>query len=229
MSPTGLHEVFTRSGWLSTLPERKRIALLGASETRVIPAGSTLYGLEDPPGGIYGIADGFVDALAAPGPFQMRLVHVAGAGWWVGEASVVSRSDRRVELRARTNVTAAYIAAPSLERLAHQDPSVWRDIAALTVRHLDMSMLYAAAFASADLKLRLLVTLMRIVGPAIESGGSIHLPLGQSDLAELTGLSRNTISRLLARLSEDRCIERNYGSITVNLNLLKSLLVRHSP
>ena len=229
MTPTGSHEVLTRSGWLSTLPERKRRTLLGASETRLISAGSTLYGVEDPPGGIYGIADGFVDVLAAPGPFQMRLVHVAGAGWWTGEAAVASRSGRRVELRARTDVTAAYIAAPSLERLAHQDPSIWRDIAALTVRHLDTTMLYAAAFASADLKLRLLVTLMRIVGPATDQGGSVHLPLGQSELAELTGLSRNTISRLLASLSDDLCVERHYGSITVNLNLLQSLLARHCP
>jgi CRP-like cAMP-binding protein len=229
MTPPKAYEALSQIGWLGTLPENTRRSLLGACELRHVPANSTLYGLDDPPGGIYGIADGFVDVLAAPGPFQMRLVHVASAGWWVGEAAAASRSGRRVELRTRTDVTAAYIAARKLERLADQDPSIWRDIAALTVRHLDTTMLYAASFASADLRLRLLMALMRIIGPAMDLGGSLNLPLGQAELAELTGLSRNTISRLLSKLSDDGCVDRHYGSVTVNLNRLKSLADTASP
>lgn len=197
--------------------------MLDASELRQVDANSTLYGLEDPPGGIYGIAEGFVDVLAAPGPFPMRLVHVASVGWWAGEAAAVTRSGRRVELKTRTNVTAAYISARNLERIARQNPVLWRDIATLTVSHLDTTMLYAASFASSDLKLRLLMTLARIIGPSIDLNNSLTLPLGQSDLAELTGLSRNTVSRLLSKLSQQRCVERHYGSITVDVNRLKAL------
>jgi CRP/FNR family transcriptional regulator, cyclic AMP receptor protein len=229
MTPPKAYEALSQIGWLGTLPENTRRSLLGASELRHVPANSTLYGLEDPPGGIYGIANGFVDVLAAPGPFQMRLVHVASAGWWVGEAATASRSGRRVELRTRTNVTAAYLEARNLERLAGQDPAIWRHIAALTVRHLDTTMLYAASFASTDLRLRLLTALARIVGPAMELGGSCSLPLGQAELAELTGLSRNSISRLLSKLSDDGCVERHYGSVTVNVNCLKSLADNVSP
>lgn len=218
------HEALLRIGWLSSLSAKSRRSLLDASELRHVPANSTLYSLEDPPGGIYGIADGFVDVLAAPGPFPMRLVHVASVGWWVGEAAAVSRSGRRVELTTRTNVTATYVSATNLERLAGQDPVIWRDIAALTVRHLDTTMLYAASFASTDLKLRLLMTLARIIGPSIDLSSSLTLPIGQSDLAELTGLSRNTVSRLLSRLSQQRCVERHYGSITIDVNRLKALV-----
>lgn len=218
------HQALLRIGWLSSLSEKSRRGLLDASELRHVPANSTLYGLEDPPGGVYGIADGFVDVLAAPGPFQMRLVHVASVGWWVGEAAAVSQSTRRVELKTRTNVTAAYVSARNLERLAGQDPVIWRDVAALTVRHLDTIMLYAASFASTDLKLRLLMTLARIIGPSIELSNSLTLPIGQSDLAELTGLSRNTVSRLLSKLSQQRCVERHYGSITIDVNRLKALV-----
>jgi DNA-binding MarR family transcriptional regulator len=90
-------------------------------------------------------------------------------------------------------------------------------------------MLYAASFASADLKLRLLMAFMRIIGPAMDLRGSLNLPLGQVELAELTGLSRNTISRLLSKLSDDGCVERHYGSVTVNVNRLKSLADTASP
>ena len=223
MTRSQAHGALSQIGWLGTLPKETRNSLLGASELCNLPANSTLYGLDDPSGGIYGIADGFVDVLAAPGPFQLRLVHVASVGWWIGEAAAASRSGRRVELRTRTNVMAAYIAARNLDRLAEQNPAIWRDIAALTVRHLDMAMLYAASFASTDLKLRLLMALVRIVGPAIDLGNSFHLPLGQAELAELSGLSRNTISRLLAQLSDVGCVERHYASLSVNVNCLKSL------
>ncbi len=222
--PPKAREALLRIGWLGSLSENTGKILLDAAELRHVPTNSTLYGLEDPPGGIYGIADGFVDVLAAPGPFPMRLVHVASVGWWVGEAAAVSRTARRVELTTRTNVTAAYVSARNLERLAGQDPDIWRDIAALTVRHLDTTMLYAASFASTNLKLRLLMTLARIIGPSIDLSGSLTLPIGQSDLAELTGLSRNTISRLLSKLCQQGCVERHYGSITVDVNRLKTLV-----
>lgn len=218
------HEALFRIGWLGSLSETTRRTMLNASELRHVPANSTLYGLEDPPGGIYGIADGFVDVLAAPGPFPMRLVHVASVGWWVGEAAAVTRSGRRVELKTRTNVTVAYLSARNLERLAGQDPLLWRDIAALTVRHLDTTMLYAASFASTDLMLRLLMTFARVIGPSIDLSSSLTVPIGQSDLAELTGLSRNTISRLLSALSQQGCVETHYRSITVDVNRLKALV-----
>lgn len=217
-------EELSRIGWLGSLSTDTRKRLMSVVELRRIPSDSTLYRMEDPPGGLYGVAAGFVDVLAAPGPFQMRLVHVAGSGWWVGEAAAASRSGRRVELKARTDVTAAYIAWPSLERLASKDPSIWRGIAALTVRHLDLTMLYAASFASTDLMLRLLMALMRTIGPSLELGGTFTLPLGQADLAELTGLSRNTVSRLLAKLSAEGCVERHYASLTVDASLLQELV-----
>ena len=217
-------EILLRIGWLSTLPKQVQKNLLDVSEIRNSPAKSLLYSLEDPPGGLYGIVDGFVDVLAAPGPFQMRLVHVAGPGWWTGEAAAVSRGGRRVEVHTRTNATTIYIPAPSLERLGERDPAIWRQLATLTVRHLDLTMLYAASFASTDLVLRLLMALMRTIGPSIELGGTFSLPMGQADLAELTGLSRNTVSRLLARLSDEGCVERHYASLTVNASCLKKLI-----
>ncbi len=224
MIPAKAHQVLSRSGWLSTQPKETQEQLLAASEVRNLPAHCTVYSLDDPPGGIYGIAEGFVDVLAAPGPFRMRLVHVASVGWWAGEAAAASLTTRRVELRTRTNVTAAYISGWKLDRVAEQDPAIWRNLAVLTARHLDMAMLYAASFASDDLKLRLVMALVRSIGPAMETGGSVILPLGQAELAELTGLSRNTISRQLAQLSDDGCVERHYGSITVNVDCLKSLV-----
>jgi CRP/FNR family cyclic AMP-dependent transcriptional regulator len=229
MNTQTVHQVLSRTGWLSSQPLGFQARFLEASEIRSLPPNSTVYGLDDPPGGVYGIADGFVDVLAAPGPFSARLVHVASAGWWVGEAAAATLTTRRVELRSRTQITVAYIAAWKLDRMAECDPTIWRNLASLTVRHLDSAMLYAASFASADLKLRVLVTLMRIIGPALDRGGSMELPIGQAELAELTGLSRNTITRLLSKLSDDGYLKRNYGSVTVNVNRLKSILHTASP
>ena len=71
------HEELSRIGWLGSLSTDTRKRLMSVAELRSIPSGSTLYRMEDPPGGLYGVAAGFVDVLTAPGPFQMRLVHVA--------------------------------------------------------------------------------------------------------------------------------------------------------
>lgn len=229
MNTQAAHQILSSTGWLSSQPLGFQVRFLEASEIRSLPANSTVYGLDDPPGGVYGIVDGFVDVLAAPGPFSTRLVHVASAGWWVGEAAAVTFTTRRVELRSRTQITVAYIAARKLDRMAECDPTIWRNLASLTVRHLDSAMLYAASFASTDLKLRVLMTLMRTIGPALDRGGSMELPIGQAELAELTGLSRNTMTRLLSKLSDEGYLRRNYGSVTVNVSRLRALVNTASP
>ena len=74
-------------GWLAGQPVAFRDALLEAGDVRVMSPGSSIYGLGDPPGGLYGLVEGLVDVLIAPGAWTPMLVHVATPGWWVGEAA----------------------------------------------------------------------------------------------------------------------------------------------
>jgi CRP-like cAMP-binding protein len=225
MSPQRAHDALSRIGWLSTRPPEVRERILAASVSRAFPAGTMLYALDDEPGGLSGIAEGVVGVLIAPGPFAPRLVHFGRPGWWVGEAAAATRTRRRAEVWARTDVTAVHLPAAALGRLTAADPGLWAHIAALTVDHLDRALSFAAAVACDDLELRVLGLLDQIVGPWTEDE-EVDLPIGQAELAELAGVSRSTMIRVLALLEAQGCIRRGYRSVIVDVRRVRKELQR---
>jgi CRP/FNR family cyclic AMP-dependent transcriptional regulator len=197
---------------------------MSGAETRLLPPGTVIYALDDPPGGLYGVADGFVDVLIAPGPFAPRLVHVGRAGWWVGEAAAATGTPRRAEVKTRTPACIVYIPGGVVAQLAAEDPRLWGHLAALTVYHLDAALALVAALSSEDLELRILATLGQLVTSWGLANDSVSLPIGQADLAEIAGMSRTTVVRVLASLDDAGCIRRQYRSITVNVSRLREEL-----
>ena len=85
MTPSEAAGVLARRGWLSRQPKDFRDRFLAAAEFQTAAAGASIYALGDPPGGLYGLAAGYIDVLIAPGPLPPMLAHVAGPGWWIGD------------------------------------------------------------------------------------------------------------------------------------------------
>ena len=216
--------VLSRVGWLAAQSPDFRERVLEACDFRRIPAGTAIYALGDAPGGLYGLAAGLVDVLIAPGPFTPMLAHIAMPGWWVGEAALVTQTRRRAELTARTEVDLMHIPDSRIEGIAADDPSTWRRLAELTVHHLDMALSLAGCLASRDLRLRLLVTLHRLVAHAAHANRVIELPVSQRELGELTALSRNKIGRLLAQLEAEKLVSHRYGRLVVCPDRLRAAL-----
>ncbi len=206
----------TSVGWLAQQPAAFQERLLAASELRTIAAREVIYAIDDPPGGLYGVADGYINVLIASGPFPPRLVHIGGPGWWVGEAAVASLTPRRAELNARTRLEILYVSAIALDQIAADEPAFWRRLATLTVQHLDLALELMICRASTDLGLRLATTLNRLANPRMKHERVVELPINQEELGEIAGLSRNTVGRELTVLLKSGCIEKRYGRIAVH-------------
>ena len=218
--------VLSRVGWLAAQSPDFRERVLEACDFRRIPAGTAIYALGDAPGGLYGLAAGLVDVLIAPGPFTPMLAHIAMPGWWVGEAALVTQTRRRAELTARTEVDLMHIPDSRIEGIAADDPSTWRRLGRADRRRLfEMALSLAGCLlASRDLRLRLLVTLHRLVAHAAHANRVIELPVSQRELGELTALSRNKIGRLLAQLEAEKLVSHRYGRLVVCPDRLRAAL-----
>ncbi len=217
MSKSGeAHRRIARRGWLSRQPEAFRENLLRRCELRSYAAGDNLYGLDDPPNGMFGLADGFVDVVLGFGPFPPFLAFIGRPGWWVGEAAAVTGTPRRVEVHTRTSAQAFYLSAEQLGKLAAEDPEAWRRIAQLSVDHMDNALLFVAAMNHADVREKVLATLWRLAGPERETDALIELPCMQSEIAELSGLSRNSVGPALRLLTGEGLIEAGRGRIRYN-------------
>lgn len=211
-------------GWLARQPDAFVRAIIDAAEVVEAPRGDLLYSLDSSTGGLYGILSGHVEVVVAPGPVEPMLVHLGGPGWWVGEAALVTRTPRRAELRARTDVRALYVPVAGVERIAGKDQSTWRRLSEITVDHMDNALSLATSLATRDLGRRLSMTLMRLAGPLAETSKRVVIPVAQGELGEMAGLSRNTVVRQLSTLKRAGAIESGYGQIVVNVEALRSVL-----
>mgnify|MGYP003860073455 CR=1 FL=1 len=199
--------VMRRTGWLSRQPAWFRDRVLDLCETRTYQVGEKLYGLDDRTGGMFGIVEGFVDVILGVGPFPPFLAFVGRPGWWVGEAAAMTNTNRRSEVHARTPAQALYLSAERMVTLTTDDPEAWRRFAQLSVDHMDNALLLAATLNHANLRERVLATLWRLSGPESQSDEMIELPCMQTEIAELAGLSRNSVGPIMRRLVDEGLIE----------------------
>lgn len=210
-------EIFHRKGWLGAQPEPFRNAWLEVCELRIVPRGAHLYSLGDPPGGVYGLAEGFADVLVAAGYRPPFLGHIARPGWWVGEAAAVTGSPRRVEIRARTNLKVCYVSLQNIEELEPRFPRLWRSLAQMTVTHLDNALMLASCLVKGGVRTKIASTLIRLAGPDMREDTEISIPCSQQELGEMAGLSRNSAGPALRGLERDGLISREtYGWISFN-------------
>ena len=203
-------------GWLSRQPLQFRDALLDRCVLRTYAPGENLYSLDDPPGGIYGLAEGFVDVLIASGIGPPFLGFIGGSGWWAGETAAITGTHRRADLRARSATEAFYLSLASFRELTATEPRAFRCFAELTVTHLDNALMLASTLAATNTRSRIISTLFRLAGSFRETDDRFELPCTQSEIAEMAGLSRNSAGPVLRGLETEGLIQ--FGRARVRYN-----------
>lgn len=211
-------------GWLSRQPPRFRDALLERCVLRTFAPGENLYGLDDPPGGVYGLAEGFVDVLVASGDGPPFLSFIGGSGWWVGETAAITGTHRRADIRARRTTEALYLSLDRFRELTTAEPHALRCFAELTVTHLDNALMLASTLAATSTRSRIVSTLYRLAGSFREIDDRFELPCRQSEIAEMAGLSRNSAGPVLRSLATEGLIQIERNRIRYNPQHLRRAL-----
>lgn len=218
--------VLEKTGWLSRQPPGLRDRLISSAVPVHLERGQQVYGIDEPAGGIFGLASGLVDVFIAPGPFPARLVYIARPGWWFGESAMATDTRRRAEIKARTTALVLHVTRKSLLEIEDVEPLIWKSLAALVVGHLDKTFLLAGCLWSDDPALRLAATLGRLSGAFEGETEPVELPISQEELGELAGLSRNSVSRSLTALEASGSVRRGYGKLLIEPVCLLQLIER---
>lgn len=206
----------TKFGWLSRQPTAFRDSLLNRCKLRAFDTGQKLYGLDDRPGGVFGLAEGYVDVLLASGSSSPFLCFIGGPGWWVGEAAAGTGTSRRVEICARTAALAFELPASEFGRITAENPEAWRCFAELTVDHMDNALMLASTMAAENIHDRVASTLYRLAGAYRASDETIELPCTQREIAEMAGLSRNSVGPVMRTLANARLVHYGRGRVSFN-------------
>ena len=193
-----------RGAWFAHLSPPLRAALLRAGRVVRLDAGQWVYGEGDEETGVVLVLDGSLRIEAE----RDVLVNLAPAGAAFGQSRRGGGGPRIVTARAAGRATVMLIADSALERIAAEQPLLWRAVSELVYGQLD-AMVHLAA------QLLALGPRGRIAARLLAFGGEGGAALGQADLAEMCGLSRKSVNAHLAALERRGAIARGYGRIAI--------------
>jgi CRP-like cAMP-binding protein len=214
-------EIMSRRGWLPATPESIRTAVLERCGLRSFVAGEAIYRHGDPPGGLWGLAAGRI-AIEPPAAsdFGAYIAYYAAPGYWIGAASIVTRTTRQVGISAARDCVLLHLSIADFEAIAVRDPSAWRWLAVLPIQQTLLATGVATDLMIRDPRRRLMAILLRLAGCRDSPGAGAAQPeeivVSQEALAVLVNLSRTALGEMLRDFECNGLIARRYRIIRLN-------------
>jgi CRP-like cAMP-binding protein len=196
-------------GWLATQPPEIQDAIAERGRWVVCPAGRVLYAAGDEPDGLYGLAEG---ALEATLPFvgeEPVTIHRAEPGFWIGESALLARTSRLLTIEAAIESRVFRVPAAAIRALVAERPQFWHAFYDLSHLNSSLAVQLLAEALSLTPRARLARHLLRL---SDEAG---RVRARQDELARLIGMTRSSLQRTLSGLEEGGAIRRGYAGITI--------------
>ncbi|MFD0980027.1 Crp/Fnr family transcriptional regulator [Tropicimonas aquimaris] len=216
------------SGWLGQVePELKR-EFLRAAQPRMFADGSAIQGFQEEQTCLWGVGSGAVRLYVAMNEQVPKLAHVAGPGFWFGDAPVVTGQPRALQATAAGNTRLFAIDRAVIANVALRNPDAWLAVAKLVLMNELTAIGAGEDLMIRDSRARLVAVLLRLSGRRNAFQGVAPIatvPVTQHELAEASCLSRSSAALILKDLVARGMIRTVYGSITIlDAKALESVL-----
>lgn len=197
--------------WFSTLASARRQALLERARPSTAPAGARVYGIGDPPDGLWAVLEGEVRLVSYPAVGVESVSMIVGPGAWFGELSVLDGGPRPHDAVVAKAVKLLHVPLAAFDQLAEEHPIIFRDLGILVCSRQRSALSFMAHSIAQPIAVRLVRTLL---GAARASGGA-DLHVRQEELAAMIGVSRQTVNKELKVLERAGLVELAYGRIRI--------------
>jgi CRP-like cAMP-binding protein len=208
--------------WFGGLPGGLQDAILERCTVRWHARGSVILLQESSPEALYAVLEGQVAIERWATPDQPVLIDVASAGTWFGELAVLLHSTSgevksTVEAVARTDARILVLKLAAYEELIDRDPDQYRMFARLALERYGMCLRSEtdSRVLTADELLTARLADLADMRQRERPSRTIVLELTQTDVAALTGLSRQTVNAELHRLEQRGLVELAFRQIRI--------------
>ena len=202
-------------GLLSGLPEHLFTSLFSHAATVRLRADETLFHTGDVGDGCYRVEDGLLKVIMVSRSGSERILAFVGPGTIVGELSVVDSLPRSASVIAVRNAMLSFLSRAKFEDFAKKRPEVYRSLVMLLAARLRETDMTIAAGTFLPLRGRVACTLLELAhdfGKDVGSGRVvIQQKIGQSDLAAMAGIARESVSRILNDWKRRKVVSRQSG------------------
>ena len=181
-----------------------------AATVRSVAAADVFFHEADPAGAFFVVQTGTVK-LTQPTPEGHQVVlRLLGPGEAFGGVAAFSGGRYPVTAEAVTEVTAFEWAGPAMAALMERYPQITMNALRFVAARLHELQVRYRQLATEKVERRVARALIRLVqeaGRKVESGVLIDLPLSREDIAQMTGTTLYTVSRILARWEAEGIVE----------------------
>lgn len=206
-------EIARTSGWLSRQPARFQDVLLSRCHLRTYREKETLYHVGDACIGVFCLVAGAVrvDFAAADGDYKIASVRQPVS--WFGQDACFRRGGYMLTMSAALPAAVLHLMPQDFERLI-ETPAHCRAFALLTLDHHDDGLQVLGQMLVSDVEQRIAARLSHLAERSDQDMPAV-VPVTQSDLAEMCGLSRPTVQQVLASLERRGLIKAGYRRIEI--------------
>jgi CRP/FNR family transcriptional regulator, cyclic AMP receptor protein len=215
------HQYFQqlRNGvWFGNLPHDVAYALFVAGSSVEYPAGQLVY-LEDSPNqGLFGIIEGTVHFETVDDSGRRILLNVAGPGHWFGDVAGPPENRTMISAHAFQRVRVWKVPVYALRRLLREMPELCKAYEQLTAMRISTLLERICVMHRPGALVQVagcLALLHRTLKENAPASHSTFIFMTQSDLADMTGLSRQTINGIIGQLEDEGLITVQHRKIEI--------------
>jgi CRP/FNR family transcriptional regulator, cyclic AMP receptor protein len=192
----------TLSAFLASLPlfcgvRQDLLARLSlASRRRHAPKGSLIFSQLDQPDAFYIVQSGKVAIVLASAGGRELVINEMRPGDCFGELGLLTGRPRSADAVTRVDSWLVVTPRSAFQTLLDDDPQVMRRLLEITARRLSTSSERESALAFMDAEARLARVLLELDQQETEKG---YVTISQEGLAQLAGLTRQTVASIIGR------------------------------
>lgn len=224
--PFPMHPELCQFDLFTSLTPEDAIALSRAVRLLRMPAGNLVFQQGEEATGFYLVQEGAVKIFKVNPAGQEQVLHVSVAGQSFAEAAVFQGDKYPANAACVEDSVLVFVERDALLRQLRHDPELaLRMLSGMATKHHHLVRL-VEDLTLRDARGRICRYLLGLVPPRTKDGSSptVRLPVSQTLLARLLGLSGETLSRVLKVLSKEGIVEsRGRGQLVVrDLNSLRA-------
>ena len=211
-------DLLNRSPLFAGLDHDAMQAIEGSSRVRGVDRGATFFHQGDDAELLYVLVTGSVKMVQVDATGHQVVARVIGRGDMFGCAPILSRSHYPAAAEALTDSFAWTWDCATLDRLMATHSALMRNALSVVGARLAELQDRLLDVASVRVEQRLARTLLRLVrqaGRKVDDGVTIDMPLTRQDLAELSGTTLYTVSRILSRWEGDGMVAIGRHRVTI--------------
>ncbi|QCO06038.1 Crp/Fnr family transcriptional regulator [Azospirillum argentinense] len=192
--------------------------IVRSAHTRRIEKGTTIFSQGDRAALCHALIDGRVKIVQTGADGQQLVVRYIGGGEMFGTAAVFSGGIYPADALAMVDCVGVYWTAATMGELMERYPRIALNALDIVGRRLQEVQTRLRELSTERVERRVAHALLRLVrqaGRRVGNGVEIDFPLSRQDIAEMTGTTLHTVSRILSGWEGQGIVEGGRQQVTI--------------